>query len=63
MSELKLRPPKEPRYYAEEGFLASLGMTEDLKCGLIEADADVGALIEVDGVDEADLAFVEGENH
>src|SRR5215469_7734485 len=31
--------------------------------GLGEADLDVGALFEMDGVDEADLSFVESENH
>src|ERR1700722_548024 len=30
---------------------------------LREADADVGALFEVDGIDETDLAIVEGEDH
>ncbi len=30
---------------------------------LVEADFDVGALFEVDGFDEADLALVEGEKH
>src|SRR5579863_2678815 len=31
--------------------------------GLGEADADVGALFQVDGIDETDLAIVERENH
>src|SRR6201987_130149 len=33
------------------------------KYGLVKADLDVGALFEMDGSDEANLAFVEGKNH